>query len=705
MMAFVLVSCVDGANGDGDAAATTTTPAPSEPSPDNGGDVPNEETVLSLIEKGEAKVRVVYNKKDDAITIDAAKSLADSLTRLSGVKVYAILDFAAKNDSSCINILFGKTSYSASDAAMSALTPNSFSVTVSDGAVIVAANNVYLYSDAADALLNAVSVSGNNMTLDKSFSEVGENCDVVTLLDGTQTDYNIVYANEDDEAKSLAEKLKGTFATKGVTVQIYSDLSEGSGKEILIGDTNRKLSEKGEPYYLNAHIGVGDNGDVAVTGNLAAGVQKICDYLNAQNTSEGRIDIPPSALGIVAPKGYGNAPEYTGGGEKKLYCGWDGLRSYYVQAANATEKDYEDYIKKLESEGFALYYKTDAQDSEFSIYTDGYNIVNLSYIEYTSPFNNDKGKTVSYVNIDIDCIENSALPNLVAEGKKITDVQLTLVYSNCAFIIRLEDGRFVVVDGGSDNEIKDLIYKQLVAQNVRGEKPTIAAWVITHTDGDHVGGFSGMLEKYADKIILQSVIVNSPSSEKFYEETPSSAEHTTRWAKTAYTRLEKYAPDAKIIIAHAGQRFEYLGLTVDVLGTYENLYDKPMKSSNHSNTVYSFTMPTGRMIFTGDAQNDNCKILAAIYAEELQADVVQYSHHGYNGGDKVFYDMIYARYGIWTNNYEYMLERELYGKVDYNHIDPKSKTVSLATSVNDNFMILKAGMTKSALAKFIRFEK
>ena len=67
--------------------------------------------------------------------------------------------------------------------------------------------------------------------------------------------------------------------------------------------------------------------------------------------------------------------------------------------------------------------------------------------------------------------------------------------------------------------------------------------------------------------------------------------------------------------------------------------------------------------------------------------------------------MIYARYGIWTNNYEYMLERELYGKVDYNHIDPKSKTVSLATSVNDNFMILKAGMTKSALAKFIRFEK
>ena len=217
MMAFVLVSCVDGTNGDGDAAATTTTPAPSEPSPDNGGDVPNEETVLSLIEKGEAKVRVVYNKKDDAITIDAAKSLADSLTRLSGVKVYAIVDFAAKNDSSCINILFGKTSYSASDAAMSALTPNSFSVTVSDGAVIVAANNVYLYSDATDALLSAVSVSGKNMTLDKSFSKVGENCDVVTLVNGTQTDYNIVYANEDDEAKTLAGNLRDVFADKGVT--------------------------------------------------------------------------------------------------------------------------------------------------------------------------------------------------------------------------------------------------------------------------------------------------------------------------------------------------------------------------------------------------------------------------------------------------------------------------------------------------------
>ena len=678
----------------------------SDPSADKNDDAQNvtpKAELLSLIDNGAAKVRVVYSNKDSDMAIGAAKSLAASLTKLGGVDVYAVVDFSTdkKADSPCI--VLGETSYFESVAAMSKLAPNSYSITISENKIIVVASNVYLYAEAIDELIGALSVSKNSVTLDKSFSKTVES-DVVTRANTNTSDYGIVYPENDEEAKRLANELKKIFAEKGIFIQSYSDQKKAAAKEILIGDTNRKLSREGEPYYLNAHIGFDDKGNLAVTGNLAAGVEKLTEYLTAPETSEGRVDIPTASFGIVTPKGYGNAPEYTGSGTAKLYCGWESLHSYYVQAANATEKDYDDYIKKLEAEGFELCYSTDAQDSEFSIYTDGYNIVNLSYIEYLSPFKADFNAPVSYVSIAIDCIENSALPNLVAEGKKITDVQVTLVDSVCAFVIRLEDGSFIVFDGGHTANTGKIIYDTLCSQNVRDGNIVIAAWVISHTDGDHVGGFSELLKKYSDKVVLRSVIVNSPAYEKFYAETPGTADHTTGWAKTAYDTLDKYAPDAKIIIAHAGQRFEYLGLTVDVLGTYENLYDKPMKSSNHSNTVYSFTMPEGRMIFTGDAQNDNCKILNAIYAEELDADVVQYSHHGYNGGDRGFYDSVNASHGVWTNSYETMIERQLYGKIDYNGIDPKLGTTHLAMSKNDKIMILKAGMTEADLAKFIRFD-
>ena len=674
-----------------------------EPSGNTGVQAPPTE-LFSLIADGSAKIHVVYGNHDGEVAKNAAKSLADSLTRLGGANVYAVVDFSTDKRANSLDILFGATSYAESAKAIEELGSNSYSIKVVGNKIVVVATNPYLYSEAIKALLGALTVSNGVVTLDKSFSVSSTADDVVTLVSGKETEYEIVYSNGDEEAKTLAESLKGAFADLGVTVAVSPDTKNASGREILIGDTNRELSDEGKPYYLNAHIGVDKAGSIAVTGNLEVGVTKLIGYLSASETSDGTIDVPTSLFGIIAPEGYGNAPEYTGGGDAKLYVGWDTLRTYYVQVADAEESDYNDYIKKLEESGYQLYYETDAQECEFSIYTDGYNIINLSYVEYDSPFKEDKGALMHYVSIGIDCIDNSALPTLVAEGKKVTDVQLTMLGAACAFLIRLEDGRFIVFDGDLNNDTRELIYEQLVAQNVRSGKPTVAAWVISHTDGDHVGGFSGVLQKYSKKVELQSVIVNSPSYEKFYEETPSTAEHTTRWAKTAYDALAEYAPDAKIIVAHAGQQFAYLGLTIDVLGTYENLYNKPMSTSNHSNSVYRFTMPGGTMIFTGDARPDNCKILNAMYAEKLQADVVQYAHHGGNGGDVDFYDSVNASFGIWTNDYEEIVDANCFGNVGNNGVDPKKNTTHIIPSINDKVMILTEGMTREELSKYIRFE-
>ena len=79
----------------------------SDPSADKNDDAQNvtpKAEILSLIDNGAAKVRVVYSNKDSDMAIGAAKSLAASLTKLGGVDVYAVVDFSTdkKADSPCI---------------------------------------------------------------------------------------------------------------------------------------------------------------------------------------------------------------------------------------------------------------------------------------------------------------------------------------------------------------------------------------------------------------------------------------------------------------------------------------------------------------------------------------------------------------------------------------------------------------------------
>lgn len=691
--ALLIIVCVIGAtacknNDGGNTPSATTTTAPQiDP--------------ITLVSGGEAKARVIYNPKGGNMVISAAKSLSSSLSELGGVTVVDSLDMLSEKNPEDVEILVGETEYSESKAALGALAPNSYSITISGKKIVVVANNPYLYYEAVDALLGALSVSDGAMTLAGDFSKISESYPVVTLAADKKTDYTIIYANADATAKTQATALKNAFLTAGITVQVSPDTSSASGKEILIGNTNRAASANSEAYYLNSYTRADDNGNLAITGNLEAGVADLIKYVEDISRMGNKIDIPTYLFGFVTPSGYGNAPEYEGGGTVKLFENHESSKSYYVQAANATEKDYKAYINKLEAAGFKNYYSTKSQDSLFSIYTDGYNIVNLSYLEYTDPFA-ENNTTTQYVNIAIECIENTTLPPLEDNSEKITSTQLTMTNSEMSFIIRLEDGRFVVIDGGTNSGVP-IIYEQLVAQNVRGGKPVVAAWFITHHHGDHVGGFLKMLSTYKDKIVLETVVTNVPGKGVLQTITDG-VDYEYGWINTLYSGIKQNSPDTTFTIAHAGQRFVFAGLAVDVLIAPENFYQKDLSVGNEEVCMYRLETDRGSMVITGDAQQTNCKIATAIYAEELEADLVQYAHHGARGGDVTFYATIGAKYGLWTNSYENIAAGGKYGQYWYNGVDPSSPTVSIAPTADEPYFILTEDMTKEELQKYIRFE-
>ena len=85
--------------------------------------------------------------------------------------------------------------------------------------------------------------------------------------------------------------------------------------------------------------------------------------------------------------------------------------------------------------------------------------------------------------------------------------------------------------------------------------------------------------------------------------------------------------------------------------------------------------------------------------------MVQFCHHSYNGGDVEMYESMNAKVGIWSNSYETVVERELYGKISYNNIPVDSYKMHLIMSTSEEYMILREDMTKNDLVQFRKFEK
>ncbi|MBQ4270138.1 MAG: MBL fold metallo-hydrolase, partial [Clostridia bacterium] len=78
-----------------------------------------------------------------------------------------------------------------------------------------------------------------------------------------------------------------------------------------------------------------------------------------------------------------------------------------------------------------------------------------------------------------------------------------------SFIITSKGGKTVVIDGGHRFNAPHLLEK---LKEVTGmEKPKVDAWFLTHLHSDHVYAFVEMMEKYADRLDVETVYYNFPT--------------------------------------------------------------------------------------------------------------------------------------------------------------------------------------------------
>lgn len=305
------------------------------------------------------------------------------------------------------------------------------------------------------------------------------------------------------------------------------------------------------------------------------------------------------------------------------------------------------YLNALEADGWAQYSNNIINGINlFATYTkDGESV----YCYYIS----SKSRTL---------LIHSPYQNLEAREQDnvyeaVCTTQLTQIQLLCkqwsggmSYLIRLSDGRFIIVDGGyteADYYEAQHLYQLMQEQNVL-EEITVAAWIITHPHKDHLGAASDFLRYYnPTQVNIQQFIFNFPTDEVLLTVDEGIANDTSDPSKmpTFLMALETLWPNVPVTVCHTGQRYYFADATFEILHTLEDFYpqDLIMQSQdpvNGASMVFSLEVGGQKTLFLADSAVDCSRDTVELWGDYLKSDIMQASHHGLNGGSVALYEAI-----------------------------------------------------------------
>lgn len=372
----------------------------------------------------------------------------------------------------------------------------------------------------------------------------------------------------------------------------------------------------------------------------------------------------------------------------------DGALEYYY--LDAKKSDFDAYCALLEGKGFDEV--ADARAVEGSYYAFYYNSstkvsIYVAYSAYahasTESLTDDTTleklvtPTLRAVVAQDDAERpyiNHVLPqNMLRVGKtnatgvtRMVSVDIAADQFGYCYVLQLEDGSFVVLDGGGgDYNSSDAAYLYEVLVEMHGETPTaqnpirIAAWYLSHSHGDHAGVMHSFMNKYPSgssyHLVLERLIANVASNDEIYNSyDPNQVTANRLNARSWYRNTDgSYVQYYKV---HTGQRFFIGNLEFEVLYTHEDLHPWSMMFFNNSSTVLRLTAHqtdgngniivgdnTIDTVVLGDIQARASQMLRATWGDYLKADMVVTAHHGGNGAEAALYEKINAQVIWWSH--------------------------------------------------------
>lgn len=293
---------------------------------------------------------------------------------------------------------------------------------------------------------------------------------------------------------------------------------------------------------------------------------------------------------------------------------------------NICERDFEEYCKSLEAHGYIKKESRVNSCYRFAAYSNGDIGAFLNYFERL-------GELTVAVEEGCAYFDFADKPRAHSVPAEITQIELEDF--GMSYVIRLTDGRFIVIDGGRDFEPdRERLFKCL-SEGSPDEKPVIAAWILTHPHSDHYLCFIGFMEQYGDRVEVERYILNFPEGDdilhypkiekkdKRFEDSSGKTNIPKMWAQ-----IEKSGGIA--YTAHTGMRFNIGGANLEILASMDDTIHRS-SNINASSLVIRMELAGQVILWATDASFSDAR-LPEKFGEYLKADILQVPHHGFQCG-------------------------------------------------------------------------
>ncbi len=293
---------------------------------------------------------------------------------------------------------------------------------------------------------------------------------------------------------------------------------------------------------------------------------------------------------------------------------------------NVSEDSYTAYRDLLCKQGFLLCEERCTETHMFSAFREDNYAVFLNFYPRVKELYivaEEDSRYFSYTDTLRDC---SVAPQIT---------QVTLEDFGMSYVIRLSDGRFIVIDGGRHFEPdQDRLFRRLKSASP-DEKPIIAAWIFTHPHPDHFYCFVGFADRFGDEVEIEKFLFNFPEATDL-EHYPALDHQDGRFTDTKPTkyigllweRIERIGAPA--YTAHTGQRYRIGDAECEILASMDDAITED-ENINAASLVIRMELAGQIIIWAADSAFSTVK-LAQKHGSYLKADILQIPHHGFGSG-------------------------------------------------------------------------
>lgn len=236
-----------------------------------------------------------------------------------------------------------------------------------------------------------------------------------------------------------------------------------------------------------------------------------------------------------------------------------------------------------------------------------------------------------------------------------------------SYVIKTENGKLIVIDGGIDGAGKDRDpYMPAALRSILGlgqdDYFEVEAWFLSHAHKDHMYELSKMLSEYSaeSNYKINNIYFDFPEFDS--EEYPAAngdmeisqiKENINKYGAVIGAEVPEGSGyydqiNGAVINKEAvagGLFFEIDGVRIDVLQTW----DQADGTSNLNDTSLVLRAVIGEqsVLFLNDLGSIGGRRLLATYGDKLKSDIVQMAHHGQAGVTRDVYQAIAAQVHLW----------------------------------------------------------